>query len=303
MRRHLASFLRHLHKVRNVSPNTLRSYQSDLEQLADFLGDRDIADVGHQDLREFLGSLVDRNRKRTSLARKLSAIRAFFRHLCREGVVRRDPARLLATPKREQRLPAVLTVDDAFRLLGAADGSGVRRLRDRAVLETLYSTGIRAAELTAIDLADIDRRDRLVRIRGKGRRERIIPIGRKALDAIDAWHAARKTPQGSAVFTNPSGKRLTPRSVQRIVETYRKALGLAQRASPHTFRHSFATHLLESGADLRSIQELLGHASLSTTQRYTHLNLDALMDAYDRAHPRAKREDRGSGGTGRKSGK
>jgi integrase/recombinase XerC len=167
------------------------------------------------------------------------------------------------------------------------------------VLETLYSTGIRASELVGIDHQDIDRSDRLVRIRGKGRKERIVPIGTTALDAIDRYCAARKAAAGEqAVFTNPSGKRLTVRSVQRILGNYRKKLGLSQKASPHTLRHSYATHLLESGADLRAIQELLGHVSLSTTQRYTHLNLDSLMDTYDKAHPRAKRQGPGSGGKG-----
>jgi integrase/recombinase XerC len=162
-------------------------------------------------------------------------------------------------------------------------------LRDRAVLETLYSTGVRASELAGINRDDIQRHDRLIRVRGKGRKERIIPIGRPALNAIDAY-LERKTRgrENPAVFTGPGGKRLTVRTVQRILENYRKKLGLQQKASPHTLRHSFATHLLESGADLRVIQELLGHASLSTTQRYTHLNLDSLMETYDKAHPRAR---------------
>jgi len=164
-------------------------------------------------------------------------------------------------------------------------------LRDRAVLETLYSTGVRASELTGINHEDIDQNDRLVRVRGKGRKERIVPIGRTALGAIDAYLGAKaKGRENPAVFTGPTGNRLTVRTVQRILENYRKKLGLAQKASPHTLRHSFATHLLESGADLRAIQELLGHASLSTTQRYTHLNLDSLMDTYDKAHPRAKKK-------------
>lgn len=303
MVQHVADFLRSLATVKNVSPNTLRSYQSDLEQFTDFLGDRDVAAVDHQDLRQFLGLLLSRRTKRSSIARKLSAIRAFFKFLNREGVLASNPARLLATPRQEKRLPAVLTVDDAFRLVGGPGNEGARSLRDRAVLETLYSTGIRASELVGIDLGDISRHDRLIRIRGKGRKERIVPVGQRALDAIDAWCTARKTPKEAAVFTNPSGKRLTPRSVQRIVENYRKALGLTQKASPHTLRHSFATHLLESGADLRSIQELLGHASLSTTQRYTHLNLDALMETYDRAHPRAKRQGQGARGKGQENKK
>jgi integrase/recombinase XerC len=187
-----------------------------------------------------------------------------------------------------------LTADDAQRLMeapqGTKTGAGVE-LRDRAVLETLYSTGIRASELTGMNHEDVDNYDRLIRIRGKGRKERVVPVGHKALDAIDAYvRSKRAGAEPSAVFTGPTGKRLTARTVQRILENYRKKLGLQQKASPHTLRHSFATHLLESGADLRAIQELLGHASLSTTQRYTHLNLDSLMDVYDKAHPKAKKQ-------------
>ena len=163
-------------------------------------------------------------------------------------------------------------------------------LRDRAILETLYSTGIRVSELISINLDDIDRHDRLIRIRGKGRKERIVPIGTKSLKAIDEYlERSNRNVEISAIFTGPSGKRLTVRTVQRILENYRKRLGLLQKASPHTLRHSFATHMLESGADLRSIQELLGHASLSSTQRYTHLNLDSLMETYDKSHPKARK--------------
>jgi len=294
MQKHIHDFIAYLRHERNVSPHTERSYLSDLEQLADFLGPMEPANVDHLKLRDFLALLMQRNVKKTSIARKLSAIRAFFKYLCRTGIVPNNPARLVATPKREKRLPAVLTVDDAQRLLDApaqsADGDPAPRVRDRAVLETLYSTGIRASELTGINHDDIDRHDRLIRIRGKGRKERIVPIGRRALEAIDALCAQKNTgADQAAVFTGPSGKRLTARTVQRILETYRKRIGLAQKASPHTLRHSFATHLLESGADLRAIQELLGHASLSTTQRYTHVNLDSLMEVYDNAHPRAKK--------------
>jgi integrase/recombinase XerC len=231
--------------------------------------------------------------KKSSIARKLSSVRAFFKYLHRQGIIANNPARLLATPKQEKRLPSVLTVDDAFGLLEAPRGGSRTELRDRAVLETLYSTGIRAAELVGINRDDINRHDRLVRIRGKGRKERIVPMGEKALTAVDAYLARTGATSEPAVFTNPSGKRLTVRTVQRILETYRKRAGLAQKASPHTLRHSFATHMLESGADLRSIQELLGHASLSTTQRYTHLNLDSLMETYDKAHPRARKRTSG----------
>jgi integrase/recombinase XerC len=291
MRKHLATFLLHLRNEKNVSPHTERSYHSDLVQLAEFLGDRDLAGIDHQDLRKFLGHLISRKIKKSSLARKLSAVRAFFKYLHREGVVPGNPAHLIATPKQDKRLPSVLTVDDALRLMNAPEGDAVDDLRDRAVLETLYSTGIRASELIGINFEDINRNDHLLRIRGKGRKERIVPVGSKALDAIDAY-AARKNDRdnGASVFTGPSGKRLTARTVQRILGNYRKKLGLSQKASPHTLRHSFATHLLESGADLRAIQELLGHASLSTTQRYTHVNLDSLMATYDKAHPRAKKK-------------
>jgi len=205
-----------------------------------------------------------------------------------------NPARLVSTPRREKRLPNVLTADDTQRLveapLNVLKHGNHTVLRDQAILETLYSTGIRVSELVGMDRVDINGRDRLIRIRGKGRKERIVPIGRKALDAVDAYVRGNvRGVENAAVFTGPSGKRLTVRTVQRILENYRKKLGISLKASPHTLRHSFATHLLESGADLRAIQELLGHANLSTTQRYTHLNLDALMQAYDKAHPRARK--------------
>jgi integrase/recombinase XerC len=294
MQKHIFDFLTYLRNERNVSPHTLRSYHSDLEQLSIFLGDSELSAVDHQTLRRFIAHLMQVDTKKSSIARKLSAIRTFFRYLNREGILTSNPARLVATPRRERRLPAVLTADDAIRLMESpkekkpADHDAV--LRDRAVLETLYSTGIRASELIGMNREDIDRYDSLIRIRGKGRRERIVPIGTKALEAIDAYLGRLAgSSDVAAVFLGPSGKRLTARTVQRILENHRKQLGLLQKASPHTLRHSFATHLLESGADLRAIQELLGHASLSTTQRYTHVNLDSLMEVYDKAHPKARK--------------
>ena len=291
MRRYIFDFLRYLKTEKNVSPHTERSYLSDLEQLFDFLGETDLAMANHQTLRQYVGHLVKLKVRKSSIARKLSAIRSFFKYLNRAGLLQNNPARLIATPRQEKRLPAVLTVDDALRLMEAPGKGDVTELRDRAVLETLYSTGIRASELTGMNREDISRHDRLLRIRGKGRKERIVPVGGKALDAIDAYLRQRTTGgEPAAVFIGPSGKRLTARTVQRILENYRKELGLTSKASPHTLRHSFATHLLESGADLRSLQELLGHASLSTTQRYTHLNIDLLMETYDKAHPRARKK-------------
>jgi integrase/recombinase XerC len=293
MRSRIFAFIDHLKRRKNISPHTERGYLSDLEQFADFLGFSDPADVDHRIIRDFIAYLMKTGIRKSSIARKLSSIRSFFRYLHREGTLTANPARLVATPRREKRLPSVLTANDAERLMEAPrapEGRLNEVLRDKAVLETLYSTGIRASELVGLNGGDIDRRDRLVRVRGKGRRERIVPIGGKALDAVSAYTAGKSGgADGDAVFTGPSGKRLTARTVQRILQKYGKKLGLARKASPHTLRHSFATHLLESGADLRSIQELLGHASLSTTQRYTHVNLDALMETYDKAHPRARR--------------
>jgi integrase/recombinase XerC len=295
MRKHLFDFLTHLENERKVSPHTLRSYLSDLEQFINFLGTSDLAAVDHQTLRRFIAHLLQHKVKKVSVSRKLSAIRTFFRYLNRTGLLQNNPARLVATPRREKRLPVVLTADDALRLMESpgsmkpADLESV--LRDRAVLETLYSTGIRAGELIGMDRADIDRHGSLVRIRGKGRKERIVPIGGKALEAIDVYlKSLSQRAETDAVFIGYSGKRLTARTVQRILENHRKQLGLQQKASPHTLRHSFATHMLESGADLRAIQELLGHASLSTTQRYTHVNLQSLMEVYDKAHPKARKK-------------
>jgi integrase/recombinase XerC len=295
MQKHVFAFLTYLRNERNVSPHTERSYLSDLEQFFEFLDNKDIAEVDHQALRQFMALLMKRDVKKSSIARKLSAIRSFFKYLNREGILTGNPAKLVSTPRREKRLPAVLTADDAQRLMdvpGSTIGADPKLIsRDRAVLETLYSTGIRASELIGMNQDDIDWNDRLIRIRGKGRKERIVPIGQKALDAIETYLDGKsKGAHHGAVFTGPTGKRLTVRTVQRILQNYRNILGLAQKASPHTLRHSFATHLLESGADLRAIQELLGHASLSTTQRYTHLNLDSLMETYDKAHPRARKK-------------
>jgi integrase/recombinase XerC len=295
MQKHIFDFLTYLRNERNVSPHTVRSYQSDLEQLSTFLGDKELSAVDHQTLRQFIAHLMQGDVKKSSIARKLSAIRSFFRYLNREGILTNNPARLVATPRRDKRLPSVLTADDALRLMNSPNSkkpedNGIM-LRDRAVLETLYSTGIRASELIGMNREDLDHNDSLIRIRGKGRRERIVPIGSKALDAIDAYRKCMaRGSENTAVFLGPSGKRLTARTVQRILENHRKQLGLLQKASPHTLRHSFATHMLESGADLRAIQELLGHASLSTTQRYTHVNLDSLMEVYDKAHPKARKK-------------
>jgi integrase/recombinase XerC len=287
----------------NASPHTVRSYGSDLRQLRSFLLARRIAldesgeqvaveRVDHLAIRAFMSDLLRRNRK-SSVGRKLSAVKQFFRFALRRERIVRDPTAGIATPRKEQQLPAHLTVDDMFRLLEAPPRDTPAGLRDRAVLEVVYSCGLRVSELVNLDWSDVDASLELVRVRGKGAKERLVPIGRKALAALAAYRVRvpelcpRRLRDERAVFLNRRGRRLTTRSVARLVDQYVLASGIAAKASPHALRHSFATHLLNAGADLRSIQELLGHASLSTTQRYTHVNLDQLMSVYDKAHPRA----------------
>jgi integrase/recombinase XerC len=286
---------------RNVSPHTLRNYLSDLRQFQEFFGRRakengekkiPLEDVTVHLIRAYLASLSKHNRK-SSIGRKLAALKGFFRYLIREKRIERDPLALIATPKQEKPLPAFLSVDDVFRLLGGVRGDDILTVRDRAILETLYSTGVRVSELTGLDWNDVDFQLGIIRVVGKGSKERIVPIGEVALKALREYGAEqtlkwRKAAKGqTAVFLNHRGGRITTRSVARVVEKYLKTAGIAVRMGPHGLRHTFATHLLNGGADLRVIQELLGHASLSTTQRYTHVNLDQLTAVYDKAHPRA----------------
>jgi integrase/recombinase XerC len=299
----LAEFERMLVVEENASAHTVRNYISDLRQLRDFLLAQRLAlddsgsevmpeRVDHLALRAFLTALLRRNRK-SSVGRKLSATKGFFRFLLRRSLITRDPTAGIATPKKEQQLPVHLTVDDMFRLLDAPPKDTPAGRRDRAILEVIYSCGVRVSELIGLDWEDIDAGLELVRVRGKGGKERLVPIGQKALVALTSYreHIAELCPRRlhdeRAVFLNQRGARLTTRSVARLIDHYVLASGIATKASPHALRHSFATHLLSAGADLRAIQELLGHASLSTTQKYTHVNLDQLMSVYDKAHPRA----------------
>ncbi len=298
----IAEFERSLLVEENASRHTVRNYVSDLRQLHAFMRERRLAldDAGSEvqldrvdqtAVRAYLAALL-RHHRRSSVGRKLSAAKGFFRYLLRRGVIARDPTAGIVTPKKEQQLPVHLTVDDMFRLLEAPPDTPAG-LRDRALLEVMYSCGLRVSELVGLDWADVDAALELVRVRGKGGKERLVPIGRKALVALVAYRerladlCPRRLRDEQAVFLNRLGSRLTTRSVARMVEQYVLASGLATKASPHALRHSFATHLLNAGADLRAIQELLGHASLSTTQKYTHVNLDQLMSVYDKAHPRA----------------
>jgi integrase/recombinase XerC len=287
-------YTRHLHGERHASPHTLRGYRSDLAELSAFLGGEKKRDVpaglvSADDLRAFAAAKLKRS-SRATVSRKVAAIRGFFSFLAGAGKIRRDPAAQLVAPKIEKRLPVFLPIDDAERLMNGLPHGSAWAERDRALLETLYSTGVRVSELVGLDWEHVDFDNECVRVFGKGRKERIVPIGEVALDALKEYRTllAKEETLSPAVFVNRRGGRLTTRSVARFVKLYVLCSGTPIAASPHSLRHSFATHLLNQGADLRSIQELLGHSSLSTTQRYTHVNLDHLMKAYDDAHPRAR---------------
>jgi integrase/recombinase XerC len=250
-----------------------------------------LASVDPALIREFLAARDRKGEKKSSLARKLACLRSFFRYLVRTGGLQANPTEEVRAPKRPKHLPRVLTKDDAGALMEFPAGQERDSLRDCAILETLYSTGVRVSELVGMNCDDINRSEEVVRVRGKGQKERIIPVGSVALDAIDAYHAQLpderfpRRPE-AALFRNSRGGRLTARTIGRIVGKYSRQL-TGGAIHPHTLRHSFATHLLDEGADLRAIQEMLGHASLSTTQKYTHLAMDQLLSLYDRAHPRA----------------
>jgi integrase/recombinase XerC len=293
-------FLRSLEVEENVSPNTLRAYGSDLGQFLRFAAQRDSCPVEALDcqrmdqqlVRAFLVELL-RRASAASTARKLSAIKKFARHLRRRQILLIDPTAGVSAPKQDRKLPNHLTVDDIFRLLETPDTSTAAGRRDRAILEVVYSAGLRVGEVVGLNWDDVDEHTGLVRVRGKGRKERVVPLGSAALDALARYRESlpELCPRGRAderaIFLNQRGGRITVRSVARAVDRYTLQSGLAAKISPHALRHSFATHLLGAGADLRAIQELLGHASLSTTQKYTHVNLDQLMETYDKAHPRA----------------
>jgi integrase/recombinase XerC len=293
-------FLRTLEVEDNASTNTLRSYGSDLRQLLEFLAARagcaptavTCAALDRDAVRAFLVDRLRANR-RSSAARKLSAVKRLVRHLLQRHVISVDPVAGVQAPKADRRLPNHLSVDDTFRLLEAPDASTPAGMRDRAILEVTYSCGLRVSELVGLNWQDVDAGLGVVRVRGKGRKERIVPIGQAALAALATYRehlpelCRRPVRAADAVFLNQRGGRLTVRSVARIVDRCTLTGGVAGKVSPHALRHSFATHLLGAGADLRAIQEMLGHASLSTTQKYTHVDLDQLMATYDKSHPRA----------------
>ena len=293
MQQAISAFVHHLDRERNASVHTQRAYEKDLVQFLAHarahLG-REPApqDVDHLVIRSFLARLHERGLKKSSAARTLAALRTFFRYLCREGVLERNPARALLSPRTERRVPSHLQEDEVVALLDVP-GEGLAPSRARAILELFYATGIRCSELVGLNVEDVDAHTRMIRVLGKGRKERVVPFGQPAAQALRRYgpHRTEARPRSGALFVNKRGGRLTDRYVRQIVS--RRVLQIAgmRRISPHGLRHSFATHLLERGADLRAIQELLGHASLSTTQRYTHLNARYILDVYRKTHPRA----------------
>lgn len=295
MHKALDEFLDHLRHSRNASLHTISSYRSDLLQLTAYLDSRKIGfrRVDNVVLRGFLHEMAARRLAKSSVARKLAAIRSFYKYGVKQGWVDDNPALVVSTPRLDKPIPAFLSEDEMKRFLENPDKDDALGLRDRAILELFYASGIRLSELVGINLEDMGLEDRLLRVRGKGKKERLVPFGRRAMNALDSYLKVRPTLLrgnfgDAAVFLNYRGVRISPRSVERIVDKYVRRSLLRRGISPHALRHSFASHLLGRGADLRVIQELLGHESLATTQKYTHLNVRQLMDVYRKSHPRAK---------------
>lgn len=303
MKHAIQKFSDYLRYEKNASAHTIRNYISDLEQFCGYLSPPDqsgqrseflLQQLDNLIIREYLGYLHDQRIAKSSMARKISSIRSFCKFLCRENLLKQNPAKVVKLPKVPKKIPNHLTIEDCVRLIECPDLSTPLGKRDRAMLELLYACGVRVSELTGLNLNDVNFGEELILVRGKGRKERLVPFGRPCHEALQSYLQVRSSlgsfdeadPKPS-LFLNHLGIRITTRSVARIVEKYARLSGLSHKISPHGIRHSFATHLLNSGADLRSIQELLGHKSLSTTQRYTHLSIGHLMEQYDKAHPKA----------------
>jgi tyrosine recombinase XerC len=290
----IAEFLAYLRHEKNASPHTIAAYGRDLRQVEAYLKEREIRwdKAGNVVLRGFLAELHEKKRRKTTIGRKLAALRSFYDFCLRRKLVAENPAKVLARPRQDQRVPSFLSEDEAAALLDLPRGGEPLVRRDRAILELFYATGMRVSELVGVETGDIHFGERLVRVRGKGKKERLVPFGGKALEAMQDYRGARAVlarggDGGEAFFLNYRGGRLTTRSVQRMVHKYIRRTAVARKISPHSLRHSFASHLLGRGADLRVIQELLGHASLSTTQKYTHVDLKQLLTVYRKSHPRS----------------
>ena len=300
----IADFQIYLEVQRNVSRHTLKAYIADVEEFNNFLQEIDIIkkndaiiNVEPEIIRSYLSHLYRGKVKKVTVNRKVSSLRSFYKYLLRAGKVKNNPAEMVQTPKIEKYMPTFLSVDETFQLLRDQGDHSVSGLRDSAMLELFYSSGLRLSELAGLNVTDLDFRQALVKLRGKGKKERIVPVGKQALQAIDDYlkktiEVRKKWNENlfkNPLFLNAHGKRITARSIARIVDAITVKSGIGRKISPHALRHTFATHLLNAGADLRSIQELLGHESLSTTQKYTAVNINRIMEVYDKAHPRAKR--------------
>ena len=311
MQKYIEKFTTHLVAEKNASENTVAGYLNDLHQFSLFLkesghacnskGTVQLKQIDRLALRSFMVHLHDRGFTGTTMSRKLSTLSSFFRFLCREGFLQNNIAKSIPAPKKKNYLPSFLSVDDIFRLMELPDADSFIGVRDKAILEMFYSTGMRISELVTLQMDFLNLEDQKVRVLGKGKKERWLPLGKKAVTAFNRYLGERESlirkkkpdPLPASVYLNTRGNGLTVRGVRKIVGKYLDQL-VAGRHSPHSIRHSFATHLLEGGADLRTIQEMLGHASLSTTQKYTHLTVDRLIETYDKAHPRAQHEDKTS---------
>lgn len=303
MRDTVERFLRYMSVERNASELTIKSYREDMETLLEYFADEsgrppEVNSLGPVDLRQYVAALHDAGYAKSSIARRLASLRSFYRFAQREGLVDQNPAKPLRNPRAGRRLPHFLSTDEVSRLLAAPTTNDDLGRRDRAILEVMYSAGTRVSETVGLNDEDLDLDEGVVRVRGKGRRERLALLGSYAVRALSDWRSVRQLaadqPKNGAapVFVNKFGRRLTTRSVARMLEKYLKQTGLDLRTSPHTLRHSFATHLLNHGADIRSVQELLGHKSLGTTQIYTHVSTAGLKSAYEQAHPRAQKGPR-----------
>ncbi len=290
LERYIQKFITYLEIEKNASQYTLTNYKIDLKEFNHSLKQKPLENITHVDVRLFLAHMKERNISKRSTARKMSCLRSFFKFLCREGYIKSNPASGLRTPKLQKKLPLFLDTNEVVKLIESPDLSDVYGLRDRAILETLYSSGIRVGELVGLNKENIDFISGVIKVYGKGKKERLSPIGDRALRAVRNYLeklSSSKTKEKKAVFLNKSGKRMSDRAVRRIIEKYIRKTSLNEKISPHSLRHSFATHLLDRGADLRSVQELLGHANLSTTQIYTHVSTERLKSTYEKVHPRA----------------
>ena len=290
MNQYVSKFLVYLEAEKNSSEYTLINYTIDLKEFFEGIGKKNIKAVSYLDVRKFLLVLKNKQYSKSSIARKLACIRSFFRFLARENIIKTNPAVSVATPKRDKRLPHFLELNEVESLLNAASGDSESERRDKAIMELLYGAGVRVGELSKLKIEDIDLYSGLLKVRGKGKKERIVPYGKIALEAIERYLQKRRKPvrgHEGAIFLNKNGTRLTDRSIRRVLVKYARRIAIGKQVSPHTLRHSFATHMLNRGADLRSVQELLGHENLSTTQIYTHITTKRMKEVYEKTHPRA----------------